>query len=174
MNFKSGNQEETFREFYEKTHAKAYQFARKHTASEVLSEEILQTAYLKIWEKRHQIAPQFIAFKSYLYTTIRNLVIKEYRRQVAEQDLLLQFKQLQQETSEVSDTEELLAKVHQLVNTLPTKQQEVFRLVKLEGKTYRETASALSIAESTVEKHIIKALRTLRERLSGIAYHLFF
>lgn len=159
-----------FRDFYDKTHGKAYCFAFKHTNNEALAEEILQTAFLKVWEKKHSIQPEFLAFKSYLYTTIRNLVIKEYHRRIAEQEALLHYRQLETEPAENDSTDELYNEVQKVVATLPKKQQQVFRLVKMQGLTYREAANELAVSESTVEKHIIKALRTLRSKLSDFAY----
>ena len=171
---KANNLYQAFRDFYEKTHGKAYRFALKHARTEALAEEILQTAYLKVWEKRHTIQSNFLAFKAYLYTTVRNLVIKEYHRQVAEQEAILQYRQLQQVETAEDNSEILLSEIYQVVATLPKKQQQVFRLIKFEGLTYREAAKELSISESTVEKHIIKALRTLRSKLSDFAYTILF
>lgn len=167
-----GNKEQAFRAFYKKTHGKAFNFARKHTASHVLAEEILQTAYLKIWEKHNTIQPDFLAFKAYLYTTIRNLVIKEYQRKITEQEVIFTYQQLELQEEVEDHTEILLSEVKQAVSNLPEKQQQVFRLVKMEGLTYREVAEKLAISESTVEKHIIKALRTLRNKLSDFVYFL--
>jgi RNA polymerase sigma-70 factor (ECF subfamily) len=54
-----------------------------------------------------------------------------------------------------------LAQVSALIGALPARCREVFVLRKLRGYSQRETAERLGIAESTVEKHMIKALAML-------------
>lgn len=161
-----------FKDFYDQTHGKAYRFALKHTASAAVAEEIIQTAYLKLWEKRSEIQPNFPAFKSYLYTTVRNLAIKEYQRLLQEQELIQQFHQIESNIVSEDRFVDMLSEVNKEIEALPSKQQQVFRLVKMEGFTYAEVAKKLNISESTVEKHIIKALRTLRTKLSNFVFSI--
>lgn len=158
-----------FRTFYEKTYGPVLAFARKHARDEEIAADLVQTAYLKVWEKRQTIRPEFLAYKSYLFTTVRNLVIKEYKRLLAEQETLHLFQdQLTTPTNEARH-QALYEQVQEAVATLPPKQRRVFELVKFEGLTYKEAARELDIAESTIEKHIIRALRSLREMLSDLA-----
>lgn len=165
--------ETAFRSFYEQTHKRLYRFVFKHTQDRFLTEEIVQVAYVKLWEKRLDIEPTMATFKSYLFTIARNLVIKEYHRKIAEQEAYFLYKELQDpHQAPREDTQSLLKKIQQNVALLPKRQQQVFKLVKFEGLTYREVASELSISESTVEKHIINALQTLRKNLSKLAYLL--
>ena len=43
----------------------------------------------------------------------------------------------------------------------------VIRLCYREGMSYKDTAEELGISVSAVNKHIVKGLRTLREKLKG-------
>jgi RNA polymerase sigma factor (sigma-70 family) len=164
------NPQVAFHEFYDQTHGKAYRFAVKHSGNESIAEEIVQTAYLKIWEKQDTIRPEFITFKSYLYSTIQNLIFKEYQRKITEQTAIINFQLYESQTTENDNMDELLIKVNQAVETLPKRQQEVFRLVKMKGLSYRQVAQQLEISESTVEKHIISSLKRLRSLLSDFAF----
>ena len=47
------------------------------------------------------------------------------------------------------------------VENLPEKTRRVFKLHKFDGLSYAETASALGISRSSVEKHMMDALRRL-------------
>ncbi|EQB14806.1 RNA polymerase sigma factor [Novosphingobium lindaniclasticum] len=60
----------------------------------------------------------------------------------------------------VADRQELL-RVSAAIAALPDRCREVFTLRKVEGLSQRETAQALGIAESTIEKHMVKALALL-------------
>jgi RNA polymerase sigma factor (sigma-70 family) len=52
-------------------------------------------------------------------------------------------------------------RLNALIETLPTRCREAFVLRKIEGLSQREVAQRMGISESTVEKHIFHALRTL-------------
>jgi RNA polymerase sigma factor (sigma-70 family) len=54
-----------------------------------------------------------------------------------------------------------LAHVSALIAALPERCREVFTLRKLHGLSQREVAQRLDISESTVEKHMVKALASL-------------
>lgn len=164
------NPQAAFREFYDQTHGKAYRFAVKHANNESLAEEILQTAYLKIWEKQDNIHPEFITFKTYLYSTIKNLIFKEYQRKITEQAAIINYKIYESQTNDNDNLDELLLKVNLAVDKLPKRQQAAFRLVKMKGLTYRQAAKQLEISESTVEKHIISSLKRLKSLLSDFAF----
>ena len=52
-----------------------------------------------------------------------------------------------------------------VLSELPERCREVFMLCKLDGYSYSETAERLGISVSTVEKHMVKALRLSRAAL---------
>jgi RNA polymerase sigma-70 factor (ECF subfamily) len=58
-----------------------------------------------------------------------------------------------------------LRQVSALIEALPAKCREAFTLRKLQGLSQREVAGRMGISESTVEKHIGRALRTLMEAM---------
>lgn len=60
----------------------------------------------------------------------------------------------------VADRQEL-SQVSAAIAALPDRCREVFTMRKLQGLSQRQVADALGIAESTVEKHMVKALAIL-------------
>jgi RNA polymerase sigma factor (sigma-70 family) len=64
----------------------------------------------------------------------------------------------------VADRQEL-AHVATLIDELPHRCGEVFKLRKLHGLSQRDVAARLGISESTVEKHMVKALATLADAI---------
>jgi RNA polymerase sigma factor (sigma-70 family) len=58
-----------------------------------------------------------------------------------------------------------LEQLVEAVETLPPQMQRAFRLHKFDGLTYAETAVAMGISQSAVEKHISAALKALLARL---------
>jgi RNA polymerase sigma-70 factor (ECF subfamily) len=54
-----------------------------------------------------------------------------------------------------------LERIGQALQTLPLRTQEIFRLHKLEGLSYAETAQRLGLSKKSVEKHMSAALAHL-------------
>ena len=64
---------------------------------------------------------------------------------------------------EAKETKELIRK---FITKLPGKCREVFLLSRNENLSYKAISGGLGISVSTVEKHIIKALKLLKNNLN--------
>ena len=82
--------------------------------------------------------------------------------------------------SEQIDYQELKEKIDAFVEELPDRQKEVFLLSRSEGLSHKEIAEKLGIKPKTVEYHITLAVRSLKEKITGIGilsllyFYLFF
>lgn len=124
-------------------------------------EEALQGLFVKVWENREKIDIDK-SFQSYLYKIASNIASDYYRKISKDKELserlLKQIATLYDpETlnSELQADEELM----RTIEKLPPQRKTVFKLCKLEGKTYAEVSRILSISEATVGDHIAKANR---------------
>ena len=156
-----------FEEFYLETHPKLYTFVYSRTNDEYLSQEILQNAYITLWERRTTIMPKRYYFEAYLFKIVRNAIIAEYKRKITEQEAKLHFEQLQKANKE---TETLTVKgivvddikTEDLLSCLPKRQRQVFQLVKLQGLSNIEAANELHLSKRTIESHLRQAILNLR------------
>lgn len=163
--------ESAFKAFYEAYGGQLYGFAIKHTNDAQLAEDIVQQAFVQLWQKRTAIQSP-LAFKAYLFATTRHLIFDEYKRRLAEQEATLIFNDLNQMSSEEETYQMLLNELMTAIQTLPPKRRQIFEMHKLQGLSHKEIATNLSISVSTVEKQIIAALKTLRQKLSHLAFQL--
>lgn len=173
LQLKAG-QSAAFEELYWKYNARLYNFVLSLLYDKSLAEDITQTCFLKIWEKREDIDPEK-GFSAYLYTIARNLVYKETER------LLLESKFLsvtQEKTTEANN--EMIEKldasfvesyIDQVIEQLPSSRKEIFILSRKQGLSNKEIALRLSISEKTVETQIYRSLQYLKEKLRG---HIIF
>lgn len=107
--------------------------------------------------------------KAYLFQTASNLALNRIRKQQHHQRYVagLDAEETNELTPErcvsaVSD----LRRLERALERLPQKYRCTFLLSRVQDKTYREISEILGISESTVEKHIIKALKYLRDQLA--------
>lgn len=62
---------------------------------------------------------------------------------------------------------ELTNKLDEILNELPKRQKDVYFLNRANGLKYNEIAECLNISVNTVENHMSRALKTIREKLSN-------
>jgi RNA polymerase sigma-70 factor (ECF subfamily) len=144
------------------------------------AEEIVQEVFVKIWES-HENIEDFALFDSYLFTIAYNSTISLIRKKLSKEKYIQHIKSLQIPVQEKIggnnlDFELLTSRVNQLVEKLPPRQKEVFRLHREHELTYRQIAEKLEISVNTVENHMSKALKFLRNNLNreSLAALLFF
>jgi len=144
-------------------------FAMEKVRSQDAAEDLVQEAFVRVWERRRQLRPQ-ASPRAYLYRVLRNLIIDEYRRR----RLRDRFAQLVGR-SEVSDApsavatleaDELAGAAGRAIAALPERRRDVFVLAHLHGLSYKEVAETLGITPRTVANHMSLALAQLREALA--------
>ncbi len=128
------------------------------------AESIMQEVYLKLWTSRKFVQPEK-KLETYLYTIARNMVIDVMRKRLHKQKYLEElFTQLAEDHKNNLDTitiveySELEKKIVELIDQLPEKRREIFKLNRIEGLTYKEIADQLQISENTVDSQMRKAL----------------
>ena len=132
----------------------------------MISEEIVQDAFIYIWEKRENIQIK-TSLKSYLFTTVRNKSINYIKNELPKQQL---SENLSAASLFINDDEhedqELKIKVQKAIDQLPMKCKQIFILSRYSGYTYKEISEELEISVKTVENQMGIAFQKLRLFLS--------
>ena len=156
----------SFRTAYQHYHNKLYFYALKHTRSPWLAEEIVQITFIKLWENRttlspdHSLSPQIFRIAK---STMIDLLRKEIRR--TDHHIALGEETPTSETLDLSGKEDL-RQVYDTIEQMAPVRQKVFKLSRLEGLSHKEISKQLSISPKTVENHIGRALRQLKDVLT--------
>ncbi len=134
-----------------------------------VAEDIIQNVFLKLWEYRNKLNPEY-SIKNFLYRSCYNEFVNNYKKNKG----ITYFDKVFLETTEsvaLNDDFGVLEKKMEIVfkgvSLLPDKCAEVFLLSKREGLTNIEIADYLNISLKTVEGHLTKAYSILRERLGA-------
>jgi RNA polymerase sigma-70 factor (family 1) len=168
-----GGSEQAFEKIYLLYSKRLFGNLLKLVKSEPIAQEILQEVFLKIWDNRRHIDIEQ-SFRSYLFKIATNQAYDFFRKAARDQKLgqLL----LAAATEGYEHIESILIHkennqlLQQAIAALPPQRQQVFRLCKLEGKTYEEVSRLLGISTSTISDHIVKASRSIRAFIA--AHHL--
>lgn len=142
-------------------------YAKNLARDDYQSEDIVQNVIVRIWQQRDKINSN-INIKNYLYRSVYNEFIDQYRRSNAISALEKKYIEgldIVLEDEDFNNSERIMAMVMKTIEKLPPKCKETFLLSKKEGLTYIEIAEYQNVSVNTVEKQIGKAIRIVRETL---------
>ncbi|WP_171036472.1 RNA polymerase sigma factor [Dyadobacter sediminis] len=157
-----------FKQLYLDYYRKIFAYALKFTKSIELSEDITQEVFLKVWEKRENLR-NIKYFKAYLYAICKNITLNVLTRAAREINIksliLIGCEKFHEDTETTFQNEEYDTLLNKAIEQLPPQRKVIYTLVKTEGKSYEETAEQLGITAGTVNDHIVKATRSIKEYL---------
>lgn len=142
-------------------------FAKQYVGDADTAQDICQKVFITLWEKRESINLKK-SIKSYLFTSVKNRCLnhirdhKKFRSKVLDLDCGAFDLFTEEEHLEVEDLKE---KIDKALEKLPEKCRKVFEMSRFQNMKYKEIAEELGIAQKTVEAHISKAMKILREDL---------
>ncbi|WEK17913.1 MAG: RNA polymerase sigma-70 factor [Candidatus Pedobacter colombiensis] len=131
-----------------------------------LAQEFLQDVFMRLWENRATIDSN-LSFQSYLFRTSSNLVYDYMRREKVKTQV--QNYLIHVGTELHTDQEDELAYkqskviLDTTISKLPPMRRQVYQLCKIEGISYKEVSEQLNISTSTINDHIVKATKFIKE-----------
>jgi len=158
---------QTFRLLFENYYKVLILYATSLTKNETKAEDLVQNAYINLWTKRDTLEIRS-SIKSYLYKSVYNLFINDYRKELRNDTVLekIHYDVLQQSIQEEEHSiKRKLEWINKEINALPPKSKEIFVMNKKRGLTYKEISKILDISENTVESHISRALKRIRKNI---------
>ena len=144
-------------------------FAQKYVKDFEAAKEIVQDAFLNLWEKRDSIDMER-PVKSYLTMIIHNKCTNHLRDNRKFDPYILHVENLldipEYEDADTFVEKELEEKIEIALSELPEKCREIFVMNRYENLKYHEIADKLQISVKTVESQMSKALQHMRIRLA--------
>lgn len=162
---KTGIDKDGFEQLFDAYYDELQHLIYFKTSDTQIAEDIVQDAFLKVWEIRSTV--RFETARALLYTIAANRFANKYKRQK------LKF-QLQQtivedrtfETPEFEmEVKEFDQKLQQVLAELNEKSRIVFLMNRMDEMTYSEIAKNLNISVKAVEKRMKKALEFVRKEI---------
>ncbi|GAB3252523.1 RNA polymerase sigma-70 factor [Larkinella harenae] len=167
---------ETFQAIYLRYWNDLFRVAARRLQSEEAAAEIVQDIFVELWERREKLNIDhldrylFTAVKYKVINYIRDALIRKKYWDPGVEDLVSYFDERAENNLAYED---LHKAVEEVLEHMPLKTREIFRLNRLEHKTVKEISEFLHIPERTVEYHITQSLRLLRSHLKNFATYLF-
>ncbi|QDO94903.1 sigma-70 family RNA polymerase sigma factor [Formosa sediminum] len=153
-----------------------YVYSKSLCRDELLAKDLVQDVFFKLWEKRESLNTDTL-LKGWLYKAIKNKYLDHIKKHSRETFFLEKtFSDtlstvVQQDYNENLDRK--LELLEQEIQVLPKKCKQVLIMSKKEGLTNIEIANYLGVSLKTVEGHLTKAFKILKDNLNGKYQFLF-
>jgi RNA polymerase sigma-70 factor (ECF subfamily) len=133
------------------------------------ADDLAQSSFERVYA--HSLSETIISPRALLFRTAQNLVVDRVRRTKRQQTDATPTEQLAELTDNaptvdrLADARRQVERLRGIIAELPPRTREIFVLHRLEELTYVQVAQRLGISESSVQKHLAKALLYVTQRL---------
>jgi RNA polymerase sigma-70 factor (ECF subfamily) len=134
-----------------------------------IAADLVQETFLRFTEQGAAV----IHDRAYLYRTAHNLAVDHVRRrhrqrtETAPHEALAHIPEERPGPEAVAVARQRLDDLRAAVLELPARTREVFVLNRVEGLTYAQVAARMAISESSVQKHLARALSHVMRRIGA-------
>ena len=148
-------------------------FIFRISGSEQLAQEIVQDVFLKIWINKKELV-NIECFKAYLFVVAKNHAfncLKQIAREKTKQQEWVNTVLVNASADNNNNNDDAAASaqsekvIEQAVAMLPPQQKRVYLLSRIDGKKQQEIAAELNVSLETVKKHMVLALRFLKNHV---------
>ena len=159
-----GSYREMFERVYTENYLRLYYYALHIVNDEEAAKDILNDVFVALWKNIETFKEN--NFNAYLMTSVRNRAVDFLRHHVLQHQYTEEYLYTaEQFYADYSDEKDKL--VEEMMSQLSPPTDQILEMCYLKRMKYAEVAEALDISPNTVKKHIVKALKTLRERYKG-------
>lgn len=130
------------------------------------SRDIVSDAFEHVWNDFEKLRKETI--KSYLFVYVRNRSVDHIRHNGIKNQYAELFLKVEERFSlmDFSEQDERMKKVKRAINDLSPKTRYVLEECYYKEKKYKEVAEEMGVSIAAIHKHIVKALKIIRENIS--------
>ena len=154
--------------FYNQHAPVLYGIALRYTESETEAKEVLQEAFIKVFENIEQYSGTGIV-RAWMSRIVVNQALKLYHRKKKHDFLAIDDEKNQMELIDesVTDSDMLTHEILlQFINELSDGYRMVFNLCEIEGYSHEEIAKTLNCSASTSRSQLFKAKKILQRKIN--------
>ncbi|WP_163717767.1 RNA polymerase sigma-70 factor [Mangrovibacterium lignilyticum] len=166
--------EESFKAVYNHFYSRLSFFVSQYVVHPDITENIIQDTFLTLWLKRSSLKAD-TNLNAYVFTVAKNNCLKRLRdqkyrnkimsSQVSEAEIELNTNALFKLDTNILAFEEINAIVKTTLESLPPTCKLVFEMSRFQMLRNQEIADTLGTSVKTVEGHITKAIKVLKNNL---------
>jgi RNA polymerase sigma-70 factor (ECF subfamily) len=150
---------------------KLYRFAYRLLNNEQDAQDITQDAMLKVWHQQERMA-ELQNLEAWCMRIVRNLALDRLKSKKYRNTEMLDkaggHAAHQQNPHLAAEQQDVMNRVHRIINTLPEKYRTIIQLRDVDGFSYQEIAEILELTMNEVKTNLHRARKAVREQLQNI------
>lgn len=168
---------DAFERIFRRLSESVFRFVCGMVQDEAQAHDITQDTFAKLWTIRDRM-DEVESLRAYVFQMARNQVYNQRRddqtRREYEEDLRA-FHEASSPSSPANNADAVMLQsmLEKWIDELPDRQQEALCLRRQEHLSHEEIAEVMGIAPSTVNNHLVRAMKHLRSRLKTHRPSLF-
>jgi RNA polymerase sigma-70 factor (ECF subfamily) len=145
-------------------------YINKKLGDPATAEDLTQEAFLRLTEGN---GGAITHGRAWLYRTAHNLAVDHGRQTSRRRTDAVDVDGLSALADDSPSPEHIVAdrmeldRLTRIIEELPERTQKVFVAVRIDGRTYTETAQMLGISDSSVQKHLARAVHHVMRRMKS-------
>ncbi|MEL7005538.1 MAG: RNA polymerase sigma-70 factor [Bacteroidota bacterium] len=157
---------------FDEYYTKLVHYALKITADPESSEEMVQDVFVSVWNNRKKL--EVNSFYAYLSRAVRNKCITYIQSAMKHQEPIenVMYATKDNDGQQNLEYDELVDALKEAEQLLPEQTRLVFSLSRHSEMTYNEISQELDISVKTVEYHISKAFKLMREFIASRGFQV--
>jgi RNA polymerase sigma-70 factor (ECF subfamily) len=163
----------SFRDIFHNNYQPLCHLSLHYLQDEDEAKGVVQDAFMKLWEMRDDLEVSS-NIRNFLFTIVKNnclnilkrrQILLKHHEKIRWMEMHYQYESLSKMSDNYLEIQELEEKIAEAVRNLPEHCRIVFEMSRFEDLKNREIAEKLGITQKTVEAHLTKALKILRNEL---------
>jgi RNA polymerase sigma-70 factor (family 1) len=141
-------------------------FAVSLVRSRELAEELVEDVFVKLWANRARIT-EIDNITVYLYVAVKNQSLNRLSQKAREliaapyDHLDTTLDGFATDPYDLMITSEMMARMQQVIETLPPRCKMIFKLIREDGLRYKEVAEILNISVNTIDAQMAIAVKKI-------------
>lgn len=158
-----------FEHIFRRLSTPIFRFVCSMVQDEALARDLTQDTFAKLWAIRDRM-DTVDSLRAYVFQMARNRVYNQRRDEKVRRDTQADLKKTHSNSSlpapdNTLDADMLQSLLTQWMEELPARQREALTLRRQENLTHEEIADVMEISPKTVNNHLVRAMKQLRQRL---------
>lgn len=155
-----------FRSFFETYHQALFQFLLSRKVDPATAEDLIQQAFVYIWENRSNIDPTK-SLRAYLFKIAYTRMLNHIRdhKKFDDSKESVTIRETNHTPEDAARAEDLRRAIQHAIDEMPEKRGLVFEFCFIQEFTYKEAAKTLDVSVKTIENHMALALKDIRAAL---------
>lgn len=172
---RDGN-DDAFAELFNRHWEKVYDMIYSRIRQAAVTEEMAQDIFMKLWDKRAELAID--NFSAYLYTCVKHRCLNYIESKITQKKHWEHYKVFlpleDDSTNKTIAFNDLREALDKGLNTIPKKSKMIFRLSRFEGQSVKEIAEQMNLSEKAIQYHLTRSVKELRLYLKEFLSLLVF